>query len=530
VLATAATSQPVTAPIPDFAGIWVHPTLPGFEPPLSGPGPVRNRSRSPNGVGNFNQLVGDYTNPILKPEAAAIVKQHGDQSLAGIGYPTPSNQCWPGGVPYVFWNIGMRMFQKADEITILYQVDHEVRHVRMNQPHPVKVTPSWYGDSVGHFEGDTLVIDTVGIKVGPYAMLDWYGTPHTPALHVVERYRLLDYERAKDGLERDAKENFQVGQNTIDPNYKGKHLQLEFTVEDKGVFAMPWTATIVYGSGNGWLSLDPMFGSDGANVRVYATPGNLAPGTYNATITFDAGPNGGSQIVQVSYTVTAATPTTVVPSITSAVNAASFAATPMVPGSLSTLMGKGFAGKNLAATFDGVPSTILFSNDTQINLMVPVEMTSKASADLVVSVDGAASQPKTVNLAPFSPAILGFVRRFNESLSLCRAIYRKFQPNLVLGMGGFTSTAPVLPSGESGASNCRNHVRPFASRAVNPGLVPEFFSRSRTHFSGAGPGSELGPLARRSVAIGSAPMRLVNQLESGTSSMVLMFPARVLDG
>ena len=46
--------------------------------------------------------------------------------------------------------------------------------------------------------------------------------------------------------------------------------------------------------------------------------------------------------------------------------------------------------------------------------------------------------------SPFSPAILGFVRRFNESLSLCRAIYRKFQPNLVLGMGGFTSTAPVM--------------------------------------------------------------------------------------
>ena len=46
--------------------------------------------------------------------------------------------------------------------------------------------------------------------------------------------------------------------------------------------------------------------------------------------------------------------------------------------------------------------------------------------------------------SPFSPAILGFVRRFNESLSLCRTIYRTFKPNLVLGMGGFTSTAPVM--------------------------------------------------------------------------------------
>jgi len=63
---------------------------------------------------------------------------------------------------------------------------------------------------------------------------------------LVERYRLVDYEVAKEGLERDAKENFQVQQNNIDPNYKGKHLQLEFTVEDEGVFKMPWSATMTY--------------------------------------------------------------------------------------------------------------------------------------------------------------------------------------------------------------------------------------------------------------------------------------------
>jgi hypothetical protein len=74
----------------------------------------------------------------------------------------------------------------------------------LNQPHPAQVTPSWYGDSVGHHEGDTLVIDTVGIKVGRYSMVDWYGTPHTGALHVVERYRLLDSAAAKEGFERDA--------------------------------------------------------------------------------------------------------------------------------------------------------------------------------------------------------------------------------------------------------------------------------------------------------------------------------------
>ena len=66
------------ASIPNLSGRWAHPYLPGFEPPRSGPAPVRNRSRLPSGVGNFQQLVGDYTNPILKPHAAEIVKQHGE--------------------------------------------------------------------------------------------------------------------------------------------------------------------------------------------------------------------------------------------------------------------------------------------------------------------------------------------------------------------------------------------------------------------------------------------------------------------
>jgi hypothetical protein len=80
---------------------------------------------------------------------------------------------------------------------MIYRQGNEVRRVRMNQPHPAQATPSWYGDSVGHYEGDTLVIDTVGIKKGPFAMLDMYGTPFTEKLHVVERYRLVDYEDAK---------------------------------------------------------------------------------------------------------------------------------------------------------------------------------------------------------------------------------------------------------------------------------------------------------------------------------------------
>src|SRR6266446_9051378 len=255
------------APIPDFSGIWVH-SIPGFEPLASGPTSLVNRSRR-NGIGNLLELVGDYTNPILKPEAAEVVKKHGEISLKGIGYPTPRNQCWPGGVPFVFSSGATQLLQRPDKITILYNYDHQVRQVRLNQSHPAQVTPSWYGDSVGHYEGDMLVVDTVGIKIGPFAMVDWYGTPHTEALHVVERYRLLDREAAKDGFERDAKQH-NVADGMRNASSRGKYLQLQFTVEDKGVFTAPWTATMTYGSGGPDAAADWSEQACAENIQWYS--------------------------------------------------------------------------------------------------------------------------------------------------------------------------------------------------------------------------------------------------------------------
>jgi hypothetical protein len=241
---------PSAAPVPDFSGIWGHLTWPDVEPPPSGPGPVRNTALR-NGVSDVYLLVGDFRNPILKPQAADVVKKAGEIARTGVTYPTPANQCWPAGVPFIFWNIGMQMLQEPDRITILYSNDHESRRVRMNAPHPARVTPSWHGDSVGHYEGDTLVIDTVGIRTDrPFAMVDMYGTPHSEALHVVERYRLLDYEAARAAEERGEKGNFRLPASdqgfAPDRNDKGKGLELLFTVEDDGVFTTPWSATITY--------------------------------------------------------------------------------------------------------------------------------------------------------------------------------------------------------------------------------------------------------------------------------------------
>src|SRR5579872_1259398 len=104
-----------SASLPDFSGLWGNPYLYGIEPPLSGPGPVVNRARrrqtldadgrpfaAANAplVGDNTKLVGDYANPILKPEAAEVVRKHAEMSLAGVGYPSPRNQCWPQGVPF----------------------------------------------------------------------------------------------------------------------------------------------------------------------------------------------------------------------------------------------------------------------------------------------------------------------------------------------------------------------------------------------------------------------------------------------
>jgi hypothetical protein len=234
-----------TAAIPDFSGIWVHSAL-GFESPVSGPGPVTNKSRLPSGAGNFDKLVGDYANPILKPNAAEVVKRMGEISASSKAFPDPDNQCLLNPVPYIFWNFDVQLLQQKDKVTIIYQHDEDHRTIRLNQSHPARVVPTIHGDSVGHYEGDTLVIDTVGVKLRKYAtMVDRFGTPFTEALHVVERYKLIDYEAAKEAQDRAAKEWPRAG-DASDPNYRGKGLQLEFTVEDPGVFTMPWKATITY--------------------------------------------------------------------------------------------------------------------------------------------------------------------------------------------------------------------------------------------------------------------------------------------
>src|SRR5438309_4206824 len=120
---------------PDLSGIWAHPWLPGFESLPSGPTSLVNLSRRPDGVSNVLVLAGDYKNPILKPEAAETVRKMGEQSKSHFGFHNPRNQCWPNGLPFVLSSNGLQIFDRGDHLTMIYQTDHQVRTVRMNQPH-----------------------------------------------------------------------------------------------------------------------------------------------------------------------------------------------------------------------------------------------------------------------------------------------------------------------------------------------------------------------------------------------------------
>src|SRR5215471_15570278 len=260
----AQTAQGGAPTLPSFSGMWNHPAFPWFEPPASGPGPVTNTVRWPrvfgslveagtlalpplkegDGISDYDQLVGDYTNPILQPWAAEVVKKFGEMSLAGITYGNPSNQCWPEPPPFIYKQALVLILQQPDTVTMVYSGNMDVRRVRMNQRH--KDTPALYGDSVGHYEGDTLVIDTIGVRTDRrYAMIDLFGTPYTKALHMVERYRLRDYDDVKDAIERNRQENW-LFNGDVFSGYRGKFLQLHVTIEDEGVFTTPWTATLTY--------------------------------------------------------------------------------------------------------------------------------------------------------------------------------------------------------------------------------------------------------------------------------------------
>lgn len=221
------TAVPVTAQnaagadVPDFQSGntgWVAMNQ-DLAPPPSGIGPTKSDPAHPyipNGRGQQPTFrIADTDNPNLKPRAAEAMRKSNAEVLAGKIAFTARSSCMPAGVPGFSSFIVEPVFfmQSPKEILIVYSGDQQVRRVWMNVPHSQNPKPSWYGESVGHYEGDTLVVDTIGIAAKPMSLVDVFGTPHTEALHVVERFHLIN---------------------------GGKALRVDIRVEDAGTFTRPW--------------------------------------------------------------------------------------------------------------------------------------------------------------------------------------------------------------------------------------------------------------------------------------------------
>jgi hypothetical protein len=149
----------------------------------------------PNNVGGQPTFrIADLNNDNLTQFAKESLKRTNDAVLAGKPMWSPSSRCRATG-PAFFLTPAQPVFfiQTGKEVLMLHQHDNDVRRVYMNVAHSANIKPSWYGESVGRYEGDVLVIDTIGFTDKTF--VDNFRTPHSERLHTVERLRLVEDEK-----------------------------------------------------------------------------------------------------------------------------------------------------------------------------------------------------------------------------------------------------------------------------------------------------------------------------------------------
>ncbi len=127
-------------------------------------------------------------------------------------------KCMPFGMPrQIFAPYMMQVIQTPGQVAILYEFEHMFRVIpTTGEKHSAKPDPTWNGESVAKWEGDTLVIDTVGLN--PDTWMDRGGHMHSDALHLIERYRRAD----------------------------PRTIEASITIDDPKVFTKPWTVTRTY--------------------------------------------------------------------------------------------------------------------------------------------------------------------------------------------------------------------------------------------------------------------------------------------
>ena len=242
-------APPAKDGVPDFTApgtgwTMINANATDYAPPVSGPKPVTNDPKYPH-VGNLEpgqktERVADLTNPILQDWVKPQMQKYNEEVLKGTIPFVATSLCWPGGVPaQLLVPTTVYFIQKPDEVIMIWERDQLVRHVYLNQQHSKNPRPTWFGESVGHYEnGDTLVIDTVGFVEHPLSFVDNYRTPHTKQLHVTERWKIT---QVAAGGRRGG------GGGTT------KGIEVSFQVEDPGAFTMPWGAMMRYRNEKGGI-------------------------------------------------------------------------------------------------------------------------------------------------------------------------------------------------------------------------------------------------------------------------------------
>ena len=167
-----------------------------------------------------------------------LMKKDNEEVLAGKFAFTARSSCQAAGVPGFDVLLGGALFilQSPTEVTMIFSGNHEVRHILLNAPHSANPKPSWYGESVGHYKDDTLVVDTIGLNDKTF--LDNYRTPHTDKLHVTERWRLIENSRK---------------------------LEILMNIDDPGTFNQPWQALRQYDRVNRTLSTEDICSENNIN-------------------------------------------------------------------------------------------------------------------------------------------------------------------------------------------------------------------------------------------------------------------------
>jgi len=198
---------PAKDKIPNLASssfAWLSAGADWISPPAGIRGPIQNDPDHPfhgntAGPGQVTLRIGNYKDTVLKPWAAEQMRASNEEVLNGKrGLPfAAQSRCYPGGVPgqLLFPAEPFYFIQTPKQVWMIWQRDHMVRRVYLTDKHSANVKPSWFGESIGHYEnGDTLVVDTLGLST-KNSYIDNFRTPHTEKLHVVERFKLSADER-----------------------------------------------------------------------------------------------------------------------------------------------------------------------------------------------------------------------------------------------------------------------------------------------------------------------------------------------